>query len=457
MPFGTRGFGRGGGLGSPPLSVMRRRRRRLLVGTLALLLLAAPAAVFLLRDEGPPPPCCPPDGSLLRGPRAAPGDELLAAAARSVYLLELRDGDGNRFAVGTAWVLDERHLVASAEAGRLLRRLAADERMVARLPGPAEEALPVASAALHPFADLLAERWPRETAASDAAGHLSLAYDLAVLTLAEGVEADAPLPLGRPEELRPGDGLGAVVWRRDGGAFAQHQDTGALRRIAGLFGQPPLEGPVLLLHDLPLAAATAGAPLLDGEGRVVGVMSGIAFVASGEVRFPMGGTATAIGALDDLAERDAETAAPLLSLPDEALPDEALADEALLAGEPAAVEQHLALAALGRPAEAAATGPALVEERRGVLQAPAPPFAHPVSLQQLTVPAGRYLLLLGGDPLAPAVQLYAEGQPLLSVPPAGGPLGAAVFRLSGESDLAVAVLGREAGAAWRFRLLGWPE
>lgn len=414
---------------------------------------------FLLPASGPVVPCCAPDDSLLRAPHPAPDAATLDAASGAVYLLVLEDTDGHAFEVGTAWVLDERHLVSSAGAAALFAALGEDERLVARPPGPEDEAaaaqvtLVIAGAEAHPAAALLAERLPAAQAANPAAGRAALLYDIALLTLAEGSRPAPPLPLAPPGSLRPGDGVGSVLYRRvlsEGRPrFRQETASGRVLALSGLFGEPAMGEPRLLLHDLEPGAAAAGAPLLDDRGRVVGVLGGVAFVADGDSRYPLGGAATAVEALADLRAGEAAADAALLG----ALWQRGTA---LLSGEPDAAETLLAARLLGS-AEHPPAEPAVLREGR--LGKATSPFEGAVALETFDLAPGRYLLIAGsgteGVPPPPA-QLYLDGERLTALPWLGGSVVAGALRLPQGGSLTVALLGGE-DAPYRLHLLAWPD
>ncbi len=456
----------GGGTPVPPPShgdrpgTVRRSGRIVLAGGLALLVLLL-MGLYQWSDRPSEPLCCPPPERLLRSAAAAPDADRLAAVGASVYLLVARDGDGNEVAVGSAWVIDAEHLVGSAVAFTTFEHLGDDEWLAARPPaavaaGRRDQDVRIVSVMPHPGALALTEILPDDQPATAAAGQASLAYDLAIFTVAPGSQLAPPLPVASASELMVGDGLGAVAFRRSfGGApdgVEQAGISGRLLSTGDLFGMPPLgEPPTLLLHDLAFSASAAGGPLLDGSGQVVGVLGGTAFVLGQEGNYPLSGVA---GTVDLLVAMTAGEADAALARSRGLWP----LGRAVLADEPGATDRYLearALVSAGLPLE---RQPDLREDRNGRLGAAVPPFAGPVALETFSVEGGLHLLLLEGpESWTPIVALYLDGTLLAEGVHGGGGRAVTMLQVPRGGSLTVALLGALEGIGYELRLVSWEQ
>jgi len=114
--------------------------------------------------------------------------------------------------------------------------------------------------------------------------------DLAVLDLLTGKEGAKPIPLGDKVELKVGDSVGLIG--SPTGVLDESLSTGIVSALRDVDGTRLVQTTAAASHG------SSGSPLLDGEGRVVGVLS---FRLKGGESFPLCISATHVRALLDSA------------------------------------------------------------------------------------------------------------------------------------------------------------
>jgi hypothetical protein len=227
------------------------------------------------------------------GPR--PEDELVARlrqAVQSVYLVAVEDRLGIS-PVGTAWVVAPGILATTAHVAATAEQLAAGQRLIVRAPGAPIHDFPVIRTKLHPAFRPFERAWRQYGPVAAGAGGESRAltaaggYDVALLYVG-GVEAGLGPPLTLAAEpdllaLEPGDLVGYVGFPVESAALGgvnlddpePQLQVGRLTAMTDFFlvKSDPADR-LLLQHTLPVQGGASGSPVLDRQGRVVGVLSG---------------------------------------------------------------------------------------------------------------------------------------------------------------------------------------
>ncbi|MEP9387290.1 trypsin-like peptidase domain-containing protein [Mesorhizobium sp. KR9-304] len=206
---------------------------------------------------------------------------------KAVHLVVVRQNGVER-GVATAWPITPTRLVTNAHvAAQIAGRR--DLEIIVRSPGAAPRDFTVAAVTIHagyePFSRYLREHKAGTKTADGAFKQVKLpsAYDLAILELAPGSDAGPVLELAPPGSAAAGDQIAfAGYFLRDieGNENAHRFPTprvhfGNVSAVTNFFLFPPEDtADGRLIHNtIPLTGGTSGGPVIDQQGRVVGIIS----------------------------------------------------------------------------------------------------------------------------------------------------------------------------------------
>ncbi len=229
-----------------------------------------------------------------------PLSAVIARTQRSVYLLVLKQGSSER-ALATAWVYSDRVLATNAHVAEEVRN-ALESRgaatVVARRSHGGFDDVPIEGVVMHPAYAAYTRTWFRLTPSQrDGDGRLTRigyapAYDVALLTVPDGTSLDPPLPRADQAALAalapqtplvyvgfPSEGLleqnlhkPAPISQQ---GFLSAFETPTRTRVTGPTGA------TVLVHSIPATGGASGSPILDGRGRVVGLVSAVNTIVQG--------------------------------------------------------------------------------------------------------------------------------------------------------------------------------
>jgi hypothetical protein len=221
----------------------------------------------------------------------------LRQAEPSVYLVMLRDERGVEHALATAFVAGEDVLATNAHVAEFFERVSPggdleDASLFVRSPGAQPRDHAVIAVRIHPGYRVFIDLWEeyRPTGMSPE-GRLRLlrpagaACDVALLEVAEGDGLADPLTIASPQALAAlgaGDVVGLVGYPSEemsvGGVNPAHpKPTTQIAHVTAVtnffLAAAEPEDRLLVQHSLPVTGGASGSPILDDQGRVVGVLS----------------------------------------------------------------------------------------------------------------------------------------------------------------------------------------
>ncbi len=210
--------------------------------------------------------------------------ESLKAAERSVYLVGAMGPQGQFDPLGTAWVVEKGRLATNAHVvDGLAQYKDKGLQLIARLPGLAPKDLRITGLRTHPgwkrFRSLMDTVF---TAPSGQSASMLGCFDVGLLEV-EG-DAGKPLRLANAATLEalissvPIGYVGFPMEQLDGVAGNQSATVAigsitAMRDALGQSADP--EHQIILQHDLVVSGGASGSPVLNADGRVVGLVSAI--------------------------------------------------------------------------------------------------------------------------------------------------------------------------------------
>ena len=245
-------------------------------------------------------------------------------ARPSVLLVLLRDASGRETPIGTAWVAAPGKVATNAHVAEVGLEDPELELLV-RSPVAPFQTWPVASVRLHPgygsFEQLLQDYQPFALSlrGSEEKEFVTVC-DVAVMDVVEPESLPPPLAVAdasRVSTLRAGSELVLVGYPTEniaGGGVNPAEPTatvqvGRLTAVTNPFlGKPSPTGDgaaddgILLHHSIPSAGGASGSPVLDREGRVVGLHSAGNFIFLPGLRIPSASMINYAQRVDLLAE-----------------------------------------------------------------------------------------------------------------------------------------------------------
>ncbi len=226
----------------------------------------------------------------------------LRTAAPSVYLVIKRSADGSIDPVATAWVADQSHgiLATNGHVATEFSELRPDQTLIARSCSTPPMDFPIASVQIHPGYQEFQELWgtygpairtsPVRVESVSAPG---TGCDVALMYVRDAVGLGATLPLAPPVELQAlqaGYPVGYVGYPMEGLALGgvnvdAPMPATHLAYIVGCtnyFGlRSATEAERLLVqHALPATGGASGSPIINANGQVVAILSGVNFIGT---------------------------------------------------------------------------------------------------------------------------------------------------------------------------------
>lgn len=227
--------------------------------------------------------------------------DTIAKTSDSVYLVLVRNSKGAEKAAGTAWVIDDRHLVTNAHVAIASEHLKADEELIVRAPTPPYHSYEIKEIRLHPGYKHFIESW-KEYLPCQMSGDKLIPMktvtpaDVALLTVDTKAQLNPPLKLASVEELEqltPGTKVAFTGYPSEAllpgnnhkPVPVTHQDE--IIRITDFFQTRWGNGNNRLIqHGLPITGGASGSPMINATGKVVGVISSMNISRSNYGRMP---------------------------------------------------------------------------------------------------------------------------------------------------------------------------
>lgn len=226
--------------------------------------------------------------------------DVVARTQRSVYLLVVKEGGSER-PLATAWVYSPTTLATNAHVAESVREAldsGGRQSVVARRSHGDFDDIPITAAILHPAYRPFRRDWVRlQPSLRNASGALSPigfapAYDVAILTVADEVTLDDPLPIADPATV---DALGpqaplVYVGFPSEGVLEQNlhrpvpvSQTGVVSAFetATRTRVATAKDGIVLVHSIPATGGASGGPIIDGQGRVLALMNAINTIVQG--------------------------------------------------------------------------------------------------------------------------------------------------------------------------------
>jgi len=233
--------------------------------------------------------------------------KVIRRAEPSVYLVLQLDKDKHFKSGGTAWVAAPGVLATNAHVAFQFNRKGADDTFIVRSCAKDPVDLEVLDVVLHPgfhrFMQTLADYQPLDPATGKPASFPALACDVALLRVKNPERLGPPLEVASKEtlaDLASGVRVAYVGFPFEGVKVSdldRPEPTSKIGHISGLKDEflgkaTDPEHRVVIQHDLGLTGGASGSPLLNPDGKVIGVVSAGSFhffmdiASGGQVRIP---------------------------------------------------------------------------------------------------------------------------------------------------------------------------
>jgi hypothetical protein len=232
--------------------------------------------------------------------------DALAAAQASTYVVIRVNPDGLEEPFGTAWVLGPGELATNGHVAARFNELSDGQSLIVRSNG-GESTFEVTGTLIHPGYDAFTDLWTdyvpvqiHGSKESDPIRSAGMAADVGVLYVSSDDQLGKPLmvaPEASQQALQAGDVVGYVGYPVEdmalGGINLQEPvpqtQIGYITAVTDYFNTPGADQPGLLIqHSLPGTGGASGAPLLNANGEVVGLLSAVNFIVVGNERIPSG-------------------------------------------------------------------------------------------------------------------------------------------------------------------------
>lgn len=226
--------------------------------------------------------------------------EVLGKVARSVYLVLIARDDGAETPIGTAWVYKPDMLATNSHVADTFNGLLPGQRLIARSTIAPYPSIDIDSVMLHPDYVRFTRLWQtRDPMRGDAKDHTmemnapGAGYDVALMQVAGASVLQPPLETASPEilaDLQPGLAVGYSGFPMEGLAAGginpkapvPQIQMGHITALTDYFLLPGVMAERLLVqHSIPATGGASGSPMVNKDGRVVGLISGINIVTSG--------------------------------------------------------------------------------------------------------------------------------------------------------------------------------
>ena len=232
--------------------------------------------------------------------------DALNVAKDSTYVVIRANQDGLEEPFGTAWVLAPGELATNGHVAAHFNELSEGQSLIVRSIG-GKSTYEVTGTLIHPGYDAFTSLWTdyvpvqiHGSKESDPIRSAGMAADVGVLYVSRDSDLGEPLivaPEDSQQELRAGDVVGYVGYPVEdmalGGINLQEPvpqtQIGYITAVTDYFNTPAADKPGLLIqHSLPGTGGASGAPLLNANGEVVGLLSAVNFIVVGNERIPSG-------------------------------------------------------------------------------------------------------------------------------------------------------------------------
>lgn len=230
--------------------------------------------------------------------------ETLEKARDSVYLVIVRDKDGNEVGAATAWVVGPGVLATNAHVGSIFNELQPGMELLVRSPKRPYLTHQVTSVDIHPgykaFDQAVAEYEPVVLGLYGQMDSPSLvpAYDVALMYVDKPEVLGPPLPIASNDELEhllPGMAVAYIGYPSEQLSVTDAirapnpviQSGGTLVGITDYFNVRREDNVNhLVQHNLGATGGASGSPIIDAKGEVVAVLSGGNIIITPEGRAP---------------------------------------------------------------------------------------------------------------------------------------------------------------------------
>lgn len=235
---------------------------------------------------------------------ASVSPETLEKVRESVYLVVVRDTQGNEVGAATAWVVGEGVMATNAHVGEIFGQIGPGMELLVRSPKRPHLTHRVTSVTIHPgyhaFEQAVAEYAPVVMGLHGQISNPSLVpgYDVALMYVDKPEVLGPPLPLASDEDLAkllPGMAVAYVGYPSEQLSLADAirapnpvvQSGGTLVGITDYFNVRREDNVNhLVQHNLGATGGASGSPIVNAAGEVVAVLSGGNIIITPEGRAP---------------------------------------------------------------------------------------------------------------------------------------------------------------------------
>ncbi len=241
--------------------------------------------------------------------------DALQKGTPSVYLVVMRDDKGHEVGCATAWVVAKDMFATNAHVASNFTSLRKGWTLIARSNATAPKDFVINRVKLHPGYDEFQKIWADYKPTRDSLGptieqlQQILACDVALMWVESSDGLAAPLELAEPktvEALAAGDAIGFVGYPMEsmamGGVNVKQptptMQVGNVTAMTDFFMMKSSTGSQLIQNSLPIMGGASGSPILNIDGKVVGLVSAANLTAN-----PTGGGRISTGAGVNFGQR----------------------------------------------------------------------------------------------------------------------------------------------------------